>query len=117
MSEVKILEKEGVDIGFEKHLKGTMVSFTYDNLGGNGLLGFVECFNVNNWCRICDLSKDECTYTVTEDTSRMRQIEDYNNHVKEAENCDENNIKGVKKYCILIDLNNFDILKKIKLSI
>lgn len=117
VSEVKILEREGVDIGSGKHLKGALVSFTYDNLGGNGLLGFVECFTAKNWCRICELTRDECSCAVAEDVSKIRQIKDYNDQVKAAENSDENNIKGVKKYCILNDLSNFHVLKNVTVDL
>lgn len=110
VSEVKKLESEGIDVGIGEHLKGTLVSFTYDNLGGNALLGFVECFSADNWCRICLLRNEECGRTLKEISSSLRNRHDHEEILKQVEESEKNNVKGVKKYCLLDQLNYFDIL-------
>ena len=51
MSDLKILETDGVDITYMSqkiNLKGAVSYFPADNLASNGISGHVESFNSNN---------------------------------------------------------------------
>lgn len=112
VSEIKTLENTGVNIGNGDILKGTLVCFTFDNLGGNALFGFVESFKAKYWCRMCEISKEDSAKMFVEDPSLMRQIIDYNIQLSQIENGDEQqHVFGVKRHCLLNDINNFHILQ------
>lgn len=57
-----------------------------DNLGLNTMMGFVQCFVANFFCRICKLHKNEMATAIYEDTTKLRTKENYeedlqtNNH-------------------------------------
>lgn len=63
LNDVQILEAKGLKVD----LKGTLVSFIFDNLGGNELFGFVKSFNTNYFCRHCICTKEEHRELVRED--------------------------------------------------
>lgn len=89
------------------NLKGTLVNLSFDNLGANQSLGFVEGFNANYYCRICELSKEECQKTYKEDKSKKRTRDNYEKHMAEIENSttvDYTQTRGLKRYCALDDL-------------
>lgn len=111
VSEIKTLENMGVDIGSGEILKGSLVCFTFDNLGGNGLFGFVESFKANYWCRMCEITKEDSLNTFSEDPSKMRQINHYNAQLSQLENSEDQHVRGVKRRCLLNNINNFHILQ------
>lgn len=47
VKELKVLETNGLGIFNGKYLKGTLINTSHDNLGGNGMLGYVECFSTD----------------------------------------------------------------------
>lgn len=108
--DIKILEKEGIDVGDDNYLKGTIAVFTFDNLGGNSLFGFTEGFRASHYCRICDMSNEECSVAVRENGNKIRTIDDYNQTVAKLDNI-RLHINGVKKPCMLNELENFHILR------
>lgn len=54
--EVKQLES-GIEINGSK-MYGTIATLSYDNLGANMSLGFVESFNATHSCRFCVIDKE-----------------------------------------------------------
>lgn len=109
VAEVKRLELIGITIG-DQVLKGTMACFTFDNLGGNDLFGFVKGFRATHYCRICDLSSEECSNAICEYPDRVRKIADYDGQLAELQDS-KKHVKGVKKACLLNKLKNFHILQ------
>lgn len=59
VQDLHTLETEGILINDGTYLKGTLVQVSFDNLGGNGIFGFVTCFQANYYCRICFCPKAE----------------------------------------------------------
>lgn len=45
--DINILQTEGIDIGRNENLYGTLINFSFDNLGGNAVFGFKENFVPN----------------------------------------------------------------------
>lgn len=74
VNELKVLETEGMTIRDDVKLKAILVNISADNLGANGVFGFVECFVANYFCRICELNRDECKTNVEEIPIKMRQM-------------------------------------------
>lgn len=109
VADVKVLETVGIKVGIHTY-KGTLACFTFDNLGGNDLFGFVKCFNASYYCRICNLSSGECSTAVTEVPHSIREIDDYINDLNESQVCSKH-VKGIKKTCYLNDLKYFHMLK------
>ena len=54
--DIKILEENGVEINGTE-IFGSIVVWSFDNLGGNTLFGLVESFLADNCCRICTVLK------------------------------------------------------------
>lgn len=109
VAEIRFLEETGLRVG-DAFIKGTLVHNAFDNLGGNELFGFVKSFNAQYYCRICDLSKEDCSKTVREQSNQMRKIDEYSQQIAEIQG-DGNNIKGVTKVCLLNNLKYFHILQ------
>ena len=76
-----------------------------DNLGLNGISGFVESFTAKFYCRICEASLKECMQWVELDRSNLRNKINYANDVTIA---DLKNI-GMKELCVFHKLNNLHI--------
>lgn len=96
------------------------MNVTFDNLGGNSSLGFVECFMATFFCRICTLTKDETKRMVTEDLTKLRTRESYDAIVKQivsGENLDFKESLGVKRSCYLNNLKYFHIVDNFNLDI
>lgn len=115
VDELKSLETTGIIINCDSNLKAILINISSDNLGANGLFGFVECFVANYFCRMCELTSVECKTTVEEVAGKMRQKPDYVSILEtlndgEYSDPKQNNIKGIKKSCIFNELNHFHIL-------
>lgn len=96
------LETIVIEVTPGKFLKGTLINTSHDNLGGNSIMGFVKFFVATYSCRICKTTKQFET---------IRRKEDYGNTIKLLEEGIEENIKGIKKYCVLNDLKFYHILE------
>lgn len=93
VAELKQLEEIGVEVQ-NKCLKGTIACFTFDNLGGN------------------ELSSDECSRSTRENPANIRKLKDYNEQLSKLKDSNSHiHIHGVKKPCLLNNLNHFHILQ------
>ena len=70
----------------DKHIyivvKFQLVLILGDNLGLNGILGFVESFSANCFCRICKIHIDESLRLTTESDFLLRTPKSYEADVK-----------------------------------
>lgn len=104
-------------------LKGTLINVSFDNLGGNGLYGFVESFNARFYCRICSCHKDECQEMTRGKKTNLRTVNQYNQDVEHAkkydriDDVDTAKTKGIKKYCILNEIQHFHIVENINVDL
>lgn len=114
VNEIKSLEKIGIDIGKRERLKGGLVSFAFDNLGGNDVCGFKKSFSSDFFCRHCECTTEESRKWTKENVSSFRTIENYTKQVEASQmgdKVDYQRSKGVRKPCLLNDLCHFHILK------
>lgn len=112
LEDVKILE-EGVHLNNDLH-HGSILTISADNLGGNSIFGFVECFNASHYCRYCTADIGKCRKMIKEDASLIRNVEQYKKSYLQYKNESAKNKKichkfGVKHICLLIKLNYYSL--------
>lgn len=109
IKELNHLDSEGISVVHSKfeRIKFRVVLILGDNLGLNGILGFVECFTANFHCRFCKKNKHEMHEQVKEDVAALRNEFNYQEDVA-ANNL---SITGVKEECAFHDLNGFHVTK------
>lgn len=92
--------------------KGTVVNWTFDNLGGNLALGFAQSFSATFYCRMCICTKEETKLLLTAQPEKYRTKSNYNEAIQIIEDCskvDLKETKGIAEYCILSNLQYFHI--------
>jgi len=68
--DLKMLETVGVAVPFaEQPVHGTLAQITGDILGMHSILGFLESFNANYFCRFCLSDKSSAQSVFSEDAS------------------------------------------------
>lgn len=96
------------------------MNVTFDNLGGNSSLGFVESFMAHFFCRICTLTKEETKQAITENTFKLRTRESYDetiNQIALGQSLDYKESLGIKRLCYLNNLKYFHIVDNFNLDI
>lgn len=108
IDELEFLKDFGVVINVNRkfyRVKFQLILVLGDNLGLNGLFGFVESFHNSFWCRICKSSPESFKTMLEENKNLLRNPENYRKDV------DLNNPKvtGVKKDCVFHQLDGFHV--------
>ncbi|KAL1448461.1 hypothetical protein WDU94_000542 [Cyamophila willieti] len=106
------LSQNGITVStetFKGVVKFHVCCMTGDNLGLNGILGFVESFSANYCCRFCSANKAEIQTLLEEDLSLLRSSDSYaqdlaNNDPKQS---------GIKEKSIWLDLKGFNIFQHV----
>ena len=80
------------------------IGFTGDNLGLHQLLGFVECFQANFPCRFCRAPRSLCRSLTREDTSLLRNVDNYGEDLTK-----EVSESGINDYCILNEIPGYHV--------
>lgn len=120
VDELKFLEETGIELCDGTVLKGTLVSIAADNLAANLALCMTESFRAHYFCRICTLNSDECQEKFAEDLEKYRnsaQYEEMLEIISNSETVDFKETYGIKRNCVLNNLNYFDIFKNFSLDI
>lgn len=121
VKDLKNIEDKGIMVNGCTNLKGALINVSFDNLGGNQVLGFVESFSATYFCRICKCSKTECQMLTTENHDEHRDIKDYlecvQKYLSEDKPVDVKLTKGVKRYCLLNDLKYFQMFDNLSVDI
>lgn len=109
LNEMSDLETEGFSVtdsnGCTYKIYVVLVQVIGDNLGLNGLLGYVESFTANHPCRICKVSRGRFNDTFTEDETLVRTKESYDYDVVL---CDPS-VTGIKQNCVYNVLPTFHV--------
>lgn len=86
MHDLKVLECTGVVVPFsDEPVCGTIAQATGDNLGLHSLLGYVESFSANYFCRFCLVDKHTSQTVFCEDDPRIT----LRNKVLHAQHCND----------------------------
>lgn len=122
-NELKNLETVGFTITHnDKHvqMKAALAIISSDNLGGNGVFGFMECFRSHQYCRICTCDRGECQKNIQENKEKLRTKEmyaDYFDNLPKNQEVDTVLTNGIKKYCIFNDLENFNTTDNVSVDL
>ena len=106
----KDLETNGIDISINNKTIRVYFVFTFiigDNLGANSILGFVESFSANHFCRFCKTGKKNCHTMIEEDPKSLRTMKNYKADLK----LNNYTITGIKENCCFNDLMYFDCIE------
>ncbi|XP_066589332.1 uncharacterized protein [Prorops nasuta] len=112
IDELNFLSSEGILIkinGTVKKIKFQLMLIIGDNLGLNQVLGFVESFKANYFCRICKMTYEETCTCVKEDLSKLRLTRNYEGDVTLAD-IDKT---GIKEACVFNQVNGFHLLDNV----
>lgn len=114
VNDVKYLETQGILVGGNVRLKGTIVQISFDNLGGNAIFGMAKCFNCTHFCRICNCPKERTQKICRELEETLRTRDEYDKIMEKLavyslnkKKIDLKETLGFQNYSILNDLNYF----------
>lgn len=84
VEELIFLETKGINIidETERNIKFCFALLLGDNLGINSILGFVESFRANYYCRFCKSSRIEMQEQEIENNAKLRNVINYDTDVK-----------------------------------
>lgn len=113
VEDVKVLEQKGMKVSFtEQPLYGTISQVTGDNLGLNSILGFVESFSANYYCRMCLTDKVSAQTVFSENdppVTLRTKLTNEEHYSCLMENPRENSCFGIKHNGILNTLAYFSV--------
>lgn len=85
VDEINFLQRTGITL----NISGSPIQVYFalglilgDNLGLNGILGYVESFRANYFCRFCKTHRDQTHVDKVERPETLRKVEDYLTDVK-----------------------------------
>lgn len=107
IQELKYLEEHGISITINN--KTDQVYFVLalilgDNLGLSQILGFVDSFNANIFCRFCLTEKQYRFTTFCERNCVLRTAENYRRLLSASVST-----SGVKEQCVFNEIDSFDV--------
>lgn len=108
VEDIKDMETNGLYIDTDVYrgiVKASITQVSGDNLGVNGLFGFVESFVGNHFCRQCKMHRNDMRYATTEISDFVRRQRDYDIDVA----TDDPSTTGIKTTCLLNDVHNFHV--------
>ena len=116
IDELNFLEKEGLIITIVNKIvrvKFQVILILGDNLGLNSILGFIESFSASHYCRICKASKKLCKRMTVEDTTLLRDKDNYASDVA----LKNEKMTGIRQDCTFNTLNNFHVIENMAVDL
>lgn len=120
IEDVKKLEMFGIKVSFsEEPLYGTICQITGDDLGLNGILGYVESFNAHYFCRLCETDKTTAQTVFNEHDPRvvLRSKQLNEQHYKNLEDSGDSSCYGIKRNSILNELKYFHVADNVAVDV
>lgn len=105
VEKLNILQNNGISLN-GKIIKLITCVIGGDNLGMNSILGFMESFNSLYYCRFCRCSSNETKYLCNENSTYIRNQENYYLDLSNSPNS-----TGIKENSIFNNLNNFHVIE------
>lgn len=113
IEDIKVLEHSGMKVSFsEQPLRGTISQITGDNLGLNGILGYVESFSANYYCRMCLTDKTTAQTVFRADDSQVvlrTKTLNMQHYSMLSQNPGETSCYGIKRDSIFNSLTYFSV--------
>lgn len=97
IEELKLLEMEGINVGFEgneKTMYFSLLTILGDNLGVNAILGFPSYFAAN-YCRFCLINRKDISNTWNDDLLQLRTTDNYQRNQVALNNLSQTVIKSL----------------------
>lgn len=116
LNELKYLEDISITVVTEDEIIQVyfaMCLFTGDNLGANNILGYVESFSANYYCRICKEHKKVMQKQTISNSSMRRNIANYNTDLI----IDNSSDTGIKSECVFNELKSFHVVENVHVDI
>ena len=108
IEELNFLQTQGIVIiadGVLQRVKFQLILILGDNLGLNGILGFVESFTARYSCRICRVSSEKSATLTIEDAEKLRNSQNYNEDIEKSNTLES----GIKEPCVFNEVNDFHV--------
>lgn len=105
VDELKYLKNTGITIGDKKTLYFDIGLFIGDNLGLNSILGYVESFSANYFCRFCKTPKQQTHSQLHEDKSNLRTPQNYSQDIELS----DYSITGIKENSLFNEIEDFHV--------
>ena len=108
IEEANFLRNTGIFINIEntiKNIKFDEILIVGDNLGANGISGFVESFQANYYCRICKVSSEEAKTLMKEKENLLRTRSNYESDLEKK----DLSKTGIKEECAFHQIEDFHI--------
>jgi hypothetical protein len=108
VTDIKELESRGLHIStdvFEGDVHVGIAQVTGDNLGLNGICGFIESFVGHHCCRTCKMHLVEMRRALTANSDMLR---DHDNYTEDLDLNDPSST-GIKAPCLLNDVEHFHV--------
>lgn len=112
LDEMKKLESDGFTVtvdGVAYKIFVVLVQVIGDNLGLNGLLGYVESFTANFPCRLCKVSRAEFNHTYVEIPEKLRTEQGYLDDLAVG----DPSMSGIKGPCPYNNLPSFNVVMNV----
>lgn len=119
LEDMRKLESEGIQIG-SRSIKAAICFPSFDNLGANLCLGFAGSFSAHYFCRFCECDRHECSTLTHEIESKIRTEETYASCLKVVESLEKIDYRrtyGIKRDCLLNELEYFHVTRNISADI
>lgn len=116
IEELKQLEKVGIDIMVENKIHNVKFKLTLiqgDNLGINTILGFVQGFRANYFCRLCKMPSNISRNQVNLDNALLRTKINYNEDLL----LNDSSKSGIIESCVFNEIPSFHVTENYLLDI
>ncbi|XP_008484460.1 uncharacterized protein LOC103521131, partial [Diaphorina citri] len=94
-------------------LKFHVAAVSGDNLGLNGILGFVESFVAQHCCRICRVNKAQMQSMCQENAIYLRNNDNYTDDLSLSDPSQT----GIKEKCAFLALRGFDMFENVTVDV
>lgn len=108
INDLKDLSNKGIQVTINNEQKTIYFEcglILGDNLGLNGILGFVESFSSGHPCRICSMSIEDIRKSTIENKRLLRNTTNYKQDVEKK----DISKTGIKEECVFHGLKNFHV--------
>ncbi|KAJ1520357.1 hypothetical protein ONE63_003492 [Megalurothrips usitatus] len=116
LDELKDLQTNGIEVSINnvsRRIYFALCLLIGDNLGLNTILGLVQGFSANYFCRICKSHKEATEIQTVERADKLRTIQNYEHDLNRRDQIST----GIKSKCIWNELSGFHITVNIYLDI
>lgn len=116
LADLRELEQDGIFIRTEEeehHIYFALCLLLGDNLGSHSIMGYVESFSANYYCRFCKQHKHAAQRQTRVDSDLLRNRLNYDADVR----TNDVSVTGIKSQCIWNTLRTFHVTENLAVDI